>query len=82
MINLQQYSPSLAFFVTGVTDLLGYNDNLGEQENVDVTKWSHTVSLYPDIINYKIGSFGNQESVTVTTWLYSVSLTGVTVSEY
>ena len=56
------------------TDVLAYSDTLGNSENVTVTRWFHTVSLYPDIFYYKRGQLGIWRSVTVTRWLYTVSL--------
>ena len=48
--------------------------HLGNWKSVTVTRWLHTVSLYPDIFYYKKGQLGIWRSVTVTRWLYTVSL--------
>ena len=53
------------------TDILAYSDTL---ENVQKLRWSHTGSLYPDIIYYQNAHLGRKKSITVTTWLYNVSL--------
>ena len=48
-------------------------------KTVTVTRWFHTVSLYPDIVYYKKGHLGNKISVSVTRRLHTVPLLPVSL---
>ena len=59
----------------GQRSLAGWTDHPYQTPpNFTVTWWSHTVSVYLDIIHLKKGHLVNLDSVTVTTWLYTVLL--------